>query len=307
MYPIYFLSLRYIYYHLCCIIQAGGRAAYDNKAGVGDDEEEANDAAVFDEITSRKAALKLLAAVDEMDSSVLNIKTTASKVQKLLEIDRAYEFEMVNAPNVNAKMKLESLSMHDRFHRAFKEGRLNPNNLSGYWLWTTVSLRANLRESLLNPNRFPEFKAPTRLCKFKSNEAGMFDRGYVKISGLLPYANLVITPTPLRGREQFEAKEVLQDVNIKRIRYTQEVVNARIKTGLLGSKIQYGDLANFQHVLDFSMFRANLYGPLRQPGDWDGYLHSCAFGNAFPSTKTAKKRVLEDAVSAAASGDDENL
>ena len=46
----------------------------------------------FDEITSRKAALKLLAAVDEMDSSVLNIKTTASKVQKLLEIDRAYEW-----------------------------------------------------------------------------------------------------------------------------------------------------------------------------------------------------------------------
>ena len=77
-----------------------------------------------------------------MDSSVLNIKTTASKVQKLLEIDRAYEFEMVNEPNVNAKMKLESLSMHDRFHRAFKEDRLNPNNLSGYWLWTTVSLRA---------------------------------------------------------------------------------------------------------------------------------------------------------------------
>ncbi len=142
MNPIYFLSLRYIYYHLCCIIQAEGRTAYDNKAGVDDDEEEANDAAVFDEITSRKAALKLLAAaVDEMDSSVLNIKTTASKVQKLLEIDREYEFEMVNAPNVNAKMKLESLSMHDRFHRAFKEGRLNPNNLYGYWLWTTVSLR----------------------------------------------------------------------------------------------------------------------------------------------------------------------
>lgn len=229
-----------------------------------------------------------------MDDDVGNTKTTAFKSQKLLQIDAANEFEKVNGPNVNAKMKIQSLLMHDRFSKAFREGQLDPQNLYAYWLWTSASNRYKLLNSLTcrNPvlKRSPEFRMPTRLCKFKSNETGMFDRGYYKIRGLLPYANPVITPTFMRGREQFEAEEVYGDVDIKRIRYTQEVVNSRIKTGLLSSQIQYGDLANFQYVLDFAIFKSNLYGPLRIPGDWDEYLQSCGFTTAFQSQSSIRKK-----------------
>ena len=132
--------------------------------------------------------------------------------------------------------------------------------------------RARLLEGLLfgGPD---QYRLPIRLCKALPGTAMLNDRGYAKFAVYFPHLNRMMSPAFVHGRAKFHAAEMEMDSYLKRYRYTSETVLSRAQNcRMLRGIINFQDFPIFQDALCWGYMIANLYKPLRLPGDWSTYL-----------------------------------
>ena len=116
-------------------------------------------------------------------------------------------------------------------------------------------------------------RLPTRLLKIPPGALILTDRGFAEDSILYPNLNGHLTPAFVRGREQFEVEEILEDKDIKKLRYTSEVYFSRVtNTAILRDSVPYYRMHIIQHACNWGNGSANLYPPLRPSAAYYAYV-----------------------------------
>ena len=211
-------------------------------------------------------------------SSNLPNKTKNKKVNRSITLDNlADEMNYIKAkgPNTNAESKMRSIEQNNRFRLAVRSGKLSYKSLLSHRLFKLEPTDLELLKGLENDLGEEQFRLPTRLLKLYPGLAMLVDRGYRKHAVFYPFFNRHIYPSFLDGRKQFEWADMCRDIDIKRLRYTSEVVFARtVCCRLLSSKIKVEDFPILDDAMSWSYGMANLYKPLRLPGDWEAYLNT---------------------------------
>jgi hypothetical protein len=161
----------------------------------------------------------------------------------------------------------------NRLHKAYQSGKLQPCLLS-YYLWSTTALREHLRDGLQDEDyKPPQLRLFTRLAKFPHHIDLSNDRGFARFAQFYPHMNYQHSPAFLNKRPQFYFEEMAIDTEIKKLRYTPEVVFARIQTmKILQGKLRYSDLSTCDYILSWACARANQMQPLVNPPNWEFYL-----------------------------------
>jgi len=265
----------------------GGRKAYDAKDNSDDDgESRPNDDAVIETRGTVTAAGKLCllwknavgATLDALQSSSTSSRgATVNRILRLDALDTEMEFIQVKGPNMNAAYKKRQLYQNERFREAVRDRLLPCTSLLAHRLLKLEPTDKKLLNGLEVGGSHDQFRLPTRLSKFPLGTALLTDRGYRKHSIYYEYFNRHVCPSFLDGRAQFEYEDMETDIDIKRLRYTPEVCFARVVCcRFFRSKIAVEDFPVVDDAICWAYAMANLYKPLRKPGDWDDYI--MAFG-----------------------------
>ena len=121
------------------------------------------------------------------------------------------------------------------------------------------------------------------------------DRGFRRDASKFPNMNPVIYPTLVSSRSQFEVEEVIEDIDLCKLRYTSEIVFSRTTDcHLLQGIIPVCNLPYITHHLNYAYGRANLMQPLACPENWSDYIckyheSMSVYNEKFPS-RNSKKR-----------------
>jgi hypothetical protein len=202
--------------------------------------------------------------------------TTTSTTSRLSNIENNCISENkklmdIFGPNLNSYTKMQQLQLHKRLNIAFQSNRMNRFNLLAHRIYKLQDVNEQLMEGIINGGEY-QFRLPTRYLKLDASLCCIADRGYIKHSVFYPNLNKHITPSSLKKREQFDYEDQERDIDIKRLRYSSETYFARVvNCRLLGRIIKIEDFGIFEDALSWAMAMANMYKPLREPGDWEEY------------------------------------
>lgn len=111
---------------------------------------------------------------------------------------------------------------------------------------------------------------PTRLAKFPASMVILGDKAFAYDMIKYPNANKQLTPNFIAKRSHYSNKDHEEDKKICELRYTVEIVFARVKAlKILDGVIPYRKFANLHHCLRWAYGRANLYYPLQVPTNFN--------------------------------------
>lgn len=258
-----------------------GRANYDMCSGSSDDDGENHDS--DDEVILEKGETvfkrfistmnKFLDEAEDDQNLIRNQSNTTTKLLKRLDKRDDYvKYIKALDPNMNEVTKREQLEMRQRFRDAINNKKLSPLSLHSHRIMKMKSIDDRLLEGL-SIGGATQFVIAIGLAMFFALVAILTDRGYKKFSIFYPNLNKHIYPSFLEGRKQFDYEEQEKDIDIKRLRYTCETVFARVTNSrFFSSIIKYEDFSLIEDGLSWAMAMANMYKPLREPGDWNKYL-----------------------------------
>jgi len=193
----------------------------------------------------------------------------------------AAEAHIRNHPLQSRKTTLRHYELHERLHRTYKAGDLNPCLLSFYLDFFPDKRRRILQH--LGSSLFAEDAVATRplprlfprLAKLPSSWAVLADKGFCKDSVYLPNRNTFITPIRLEAREQYTKGEIAYGRRVKKNRYTCETVFSRVTdVSILRDSIGRGKMRHLNDACSWAHGRANLQQPLLKPKTWGAYLES---------------------------------
>lgn len=123
------------------------------------------------------------------------------------------------------------------------------------------------------------------------------DRGFRHDASKLPNINPIVYPTLVKGRDQFEVEEVIEDIDLCRLRYTSEVLFSRVTdSGILRGIIPVNRLAYIIEHLNYAYGHASLMQPLAYPDNWNEYVCKyygtiSSYEKKFPQKKSKKSSV----------------
>jgi hypothetical protein len=121
------------------------------------------------------------------------------------------------------------------------------------------------------------------------------DRGFRRDASKFPNMNPVVYPTLVSSRSQFEVEEVIEDIDLCKLRYTSEVLFSRVTDcKLLEGIIPVHNLPYITHHLNYAYGRAKLMQPLACPENWSDYIckyHESIsmYNEKFPIRKSKKR------------------
>ena len=124
------------------------------------------------------------------------------------------------------------------------------------------------------------------------------DRSFRHDASKLPNINPIVYPTLVKGRDQFEIEEVIEDIDLCRLRYTSEVLFSRVTdSGILRGIIPVHRLPFIIDQFNYAYGHANLMQPLAYPENWNEYIckyHGTLsnYQQKFPQKKSKKSNVI---------------
>jgi hypothetical protein len=197
----------------------------------------------------------------------VNVKHTKETIQKYC--DDAIQ----GGPDMNASRKIKQLKRHDRLDVLYRTGKIALCHFS-FYLAETRMLRAKLLSELLGEVNSVS-QLPMRLLKVPAGTTVLADRGFAEDAILYPNLNSHITPAFLKGQTQFELDQVMSDKCIKELRYTSEVLYARVTcTKLLKDSVSFNRLHMLDPALRWGLGSANLCSPLRPSQEYWNFVRS---------------------------------
>ncbi|MBT6514655.1 MAG: hypothetical protein HOK65_07780 [Crocinitomicaceae bacterium] len=186
------------------------------------------------------------------------------------ELNEANDEICNRGPNGTTTRKLEQLKMHERLHLTYENNELPPNQFSHY-----LKLMQTQRKAMIKAIEdedvifFKNGNFGKSLMNIPVGWTVLADRGFAFDATKYPNFNRHITPHFIKGRDQFEKTELMDDLLTCQLRYISETHFSRVTDETsLRDIVAYDYFTILQHIVDVANGMANLKQPFYQPNSF---------------------------------------
>ena len=174
---------------------------------------------------------------------------------------------------------LEQLELFERLHYLYEKKQIKKCLLSAY-IYISRQYRMDILSYMGSPmaDTWSREQRPLpivwqRLAKIPGSISLLNDKGFAGTERYYPNLNRIKTPPVMRARKvkQYHQSELKPKADLCRLRYTCEVVFARVtEQDLLKDKIPYCNLKSLTYGIEWAHAHSNLHRPLKPPGSKSG-------------------------------------